>query len=49
MNKTEVGKNTELNYLVYTGAVVITEGYQVQKKHRKKPSCKRIIQAQLKK
>ena len=25
MNKTEVGKNRELNYLVYIGAVVITE------------------------
>lgn len=25
MNKTEAGKNTELNYVVYIGVVVLTE------------------------
>ena len=50
MNKTEVGNITELNDLVYAGAVVVTEMLEVnnRKGTRMEPWWKRRMEAQVK-
>ena len=50
MNKIEIENITELNHLVYAGAVVVTEmlGIKNRKSTRMEPWCKRRMEAQVK-